>query len=142
MTTEIMSQKLLEDYYPYLELEPYVHFYDSLTFELDSTDFYRLVPVSLSDTTYESVRIIVKSDTLSLQVDSLKVKADSLKVKDDSLKVKPDTFPVKVDSLPVKIPINPRTRRVKPDSRDVMPIEPDERTEALKRTMHPITIQK
>lgn len=102
----------IEDYYPYIELEPYVHFYDSLTFELDSTDFYRLVPVSLSDTTYESVRMIVKSDTLSLQVDSLTVKADSLKVKTDSLQMKPDTFPMKVDSLPVKIPINPRTRRV------------------------------
>ena len=65
-----------EDIFPYLGEEPYVHYYDSITFVLDSlTSAYILKSVEKSDTVYDRLRMIILSDTLS--VDSLKT--DSLK---------------------------------------------------------------
>lgn len=54
-------------YFPYLNGEPYVHYYDSVAFEPDSTLWvYRLIPVERADTLYDRIRMIVKSDTLSV----------------------------------------------------------------------------
>ena len=84
-TSEILDKRLkelrrtnfrAEDIFPYLGEEPYVHYYDSITFVLDSlTSAYMLKSVEKSDTVYDRLRMIILSDTLS--VDSLKT--DSLK---------------------------------------------------------------
>lgn len=55
-----------EELFPYVFKEPYVHYYDSLTFEPDSTAIYRLLPVETADTVYDWVEMIVKSDTVAL----------------------------------------------------------------------------
>lgn len=55
-----------EELFPYVFKEPYVHYYDSLTFEPDSTAIYRLLPVETVDTVYDWVEMIVKSDTVAL----------------------------------------------------------------------------
>ena len=59
-----------EELFPYVFKEPYVHYYDSLTFEPDSTAIYRLLPVETADTVYDWVEMIVKSDTVA-QADSI-----------------------------------------------------------------------
>ena len=41
-----------DDFFPYISTEPYIHYYDSLTFEADSAlNVYRLVPVETTDST-------------------------------------------------------------------------------------------
>lgn len=56
-----------EDYFPYLFDEPYVHYYDSIAFEPDSSlMIYRLVPVETSDTLYDRIEMIIRADTLAL----------------------------------------------------------------------------
>lgn len=55
-----------EELFPYVFKEPYVHYYDSLTFEPDSMAIYRLLPVETADTVYDRVKMIVKSDTVAL----------------------------------------------------------------------------
>lgn len=55
-----------EELFPYVFKEPYVHYYDSLTFEPDSMAIYRLLPVETADTVYDWVEMIVKSDTVAL----------------------------------------------------------------------------
>ena len=63
-----------EDLFPYLGAEPYVHYYDSIAFEPDSTTLmYMLVPIERADTTYDQLRMIIRTDTLA--VDSLKTEA-------------------------------------------------------------------
>lgn len=55
------------EFFPYLNGEPYVHYYDSVSFEPDSALLiYRLVSIERSDTIYDRIRMIVKSDTLSV----------------------------------------------------------------------------
>lgn len=47
--------------------EPYVHYYDSLTFQPDSAlQIYRLIPVEKGDTLFDGIRIDVKVDSLSV----------------------------------------------------------------------------
>ena len=53
-----MQYYSFEDIFPYLSDEPYVHYYDSLTFVADTTMIYRLVPVEKADT-------LANVDTLS-----------------------------------------------------------------------------
>lgn len=60
-----------EEYFPYLSDEPYVHYYDSVTFEMDSCKVYRLIPVETADTLYDRLRMIIRdslmvSDTLEV----------------------------------------------------------------------------
>lgn len=55
-----------EEYFPYMADEPYVHYYDSLTFEADSLMVYRLVAIETADTLYDRLQMIVHSDTLSV----------------------------------------------------------------------------
>lgn len=57
----------MKEFFPFLFDEPYVHYYDSLSFEPDSTVMiYRLVPVERGDTLFDGVRIMVKTDTLKM----------------------------------------------------------------------------
>lgn len=96
-----------DEYFPYLHDEPYVHYYDSLTFEPDSFRVYCLVPIERADTLYDRIRMIIRdslavSDTLAM-TDSLAV-ADSLVLEDpvkDSVTVKKPVRPVKVDDRQV-----------------------------------------
>lgn len=50
-----------EDFFPYLFDEPYVHYYDSLSIEPDSTlMIYRLMNIERSDTIYDGLKMTVK----------------------------------------------------------------------------------
>lgn len=41
-----------DDFFPYISTEPYIHYYDSLTFEADTAlNVYRLVPIERTDST-------------------------------------------------------------------------------------------
>lgn len=56
-----------EEFFPYIFKEPYVHYYDSVSFVPDSTLMvYRLVPVETADTTYSGLEMIVHVDTVSV----------------------------------------------------------------------------
>lgn len=68
-----------EEYFPYLSDEPYVHYYDSVTFEMDSCKVYRLIPVETADTLYDRLRMIIR-DSLMVS-DTLEV-TDSIAVSD------------------------------------------------------------
>ena len=71
----------MKEFFPYIFDEPYVHYYDRLSFEPDSALLiYRLIPVAKSDTLFDGVRIVVKSDTTAV--------ADSVQIPS----VKPDTL--------------------------------------------------
>lgn len=63
----------------YLSGEAYVHYYDSMAVELDSVKkYYRLVDHQTSDTTYEGVKMLIRSEIL---IDSL-ARLDSIAVAD------------------------------------------------------------
>lgn len=59
-----------DEMFPYFKDEPYVHYHDSLAFEMDSiTRIYRMSPVELADTVYDGVRMVIRSvepDTLAV----------------------------------------------------------------------------
>ena len=108
-----------EEYFPYLGDEPYVHYYDSVTFELDSCKVYCLVPIETADTLYDRLRMIIQVDTLAVS-DSLQV-ADSLALTDSLEKVgqlSPDDKPILKDSLKARIP-----RKLTPVMSDSMPMK-------------------
>ncbi len=72
----------MSEFFPYLHGEPYVHYYDSLSFEPDSALLiYRLVSIERADTIYDRIRMIVKTDTLSV--------CDSVPSKDTVVSVRP-----------------------------------------------------
>lgn len=80
-----------EEYFPYLADEPYVHYYDSITFEPDTLLVYRLIPIETSDTLYDRIEMIVRTDSLSVN-DTLAVcdsiaPRDSVVVPSDTLKI-------------------------------------------------------
>lgn len=56
-----------EEFFPYLFDEPYIHYYDSVSFEPDSIlQIYRLTPIERADTIYDRIEmIILRSDTLA-----------------------------------------------------------------------------
>lgn len=85
-----------EEFFPYLADEPYVHYYDSVTFEPDSLRIYRLIPIERADTLYDRIRMIIRD---SLAVADTTACADSLALT-DSLAVS-DSIAVS-DSLPLK----------------------------------------
>lgn len=70
--------------FPYLHDEPYVHYYDSVAYELDSLNVYKMVTVNLADTLYEGIRMVLK-DTLEVK-DTLAV-SDTLAIKDSVVSV-------------------------------------------------------
>lgn len=69
-----------EEFFPYMFDEPYVHYFDSLTFEPDSLlQIYRLIHIERTDTVFEGVRMKVRTDTLAV-ADSAKAEpADTVK---------------------------------------------------------------
>lgn len=75
-----------DEFFPYIFSEPYVHNYDSISFEPDSVMWiYRLKSIERSDTVYDCLRMIIL-DSISVK-DSLPVEdslafADSLAVSD------------------------------------------------------------
>ena len=72
-----------EEYFPYMGDEPYVHYYDSLTFEADSLLVYRLVAIERADTLYDRLEMIIQSDSLSV-CDTLPL-PDTLASKNDTV---------------------------------------------------------
>ena len=84
-----------KEYFPYLDDEPYVHYYDSLTFEVDSLRTYRLVPIETKDTLYDKLRMVVKSDTL--EVEAVQVEEKPIAVEGKKI----------VPSLQAARPMNP-----------------------------------
>lgn len=105
------TEYTFEDYFPYLADEPYVHYYDSLTFEPDSMLVYRLVPIERADTLYDRLEMIIRTDSLNV-CDSVPV-TDSLKLDDQS---------EKIDSAEVKK--TPSLKNIK-DRKVVMPVVKD-----------------
>ena len=85
-----------EEFFPYMFDEPYVHYYDSVTFEPDSAAWiYRLIPVERADTIYDRLRMIVldsipELDTLAMK-DSLLLLKDSVPVMDSISVAKSDS---------------------------------------------------
>lgn len=56
-----------EEFFPYMFDEPYVHYYDSLSFEPDSLlQIYRLVPVQKNDTLFDGVKMVFVTDSLEI----------------------------------------------------------------------------
>ena len=80
-----------KEFFPYLLEEPYIHYYDSLTFEPDSAQMiYRLIPIERGDTLFEGIKIIVRTDSLNVK-DTLVVK-DFAETVDSVLRVRIDTL--------------------------------------------------
>jgi hypothetical protein len=69
----------ISEFYPYLSEEPYVHYYDSLAVEADSSFVYHLVSIERADTLYDLLRMVIRTD--SLAVDSLVVPKDTIEEK-------------------------------------------------------------
>ena len=82
----------VDEHFPFMFKEPYVHYYDSLAFEIDSlTHEYRFMNVDRSDTTYEGIRMMIRIDSTAVsdslaRLDSL-ARADSLATVDSLAKV-------------------------------------------------------
>ena len=70
------------EFFPYLDEEPYVHYYDSLSVEPDSALMvYRMKNIVRSDTLYEGLRMVVR-DTLA--ADRMRPTLYGVKVKGES----------------------------------------------------------
>lgn len=99
----------IDDHFPYMFAEPFVHYYDSLGVQIDSATWeYRFTSVERSDTVYEGLKMIIRVDSTAV-IDSLP-KADSLVVSDSSAAVDAvKDVPVKnveVKLLKEKAPVN------------------------------------
>lgn len=86
------------EYFPYIFEEPYVHYYDSVSFEPDSALWiYRIQSIERADTIYDRLRMVVLDSLFVMdsvpQLDSLSLK-DTLAVV-DSLRVPEMEEPVK-----------------------------------------------
>lgn len=102
------------EFYPYIKSEPYLHFFDSVAVQMDSTMFYRLVSIERSDTLYDRLEMIVQSDSLAVS-DSLTVSdslsACGLKSVSDSLS-KPVRRNVKDTSAAVELIEKPKRQEI------------------------------
>ena len=98
---KVVSDFKVGDYVPYLDDEPYLHFYDSLDVVIDSaTLMYRLVSIERSDTLFDGLKIVLR-DSLNVS-DSIPCK-DSLMQADSILKIADvDSSRVQFDSLKLK----------------------------------------
>lgn len=100
----------IDDHFPYLRSEPYVHYYDSLDVQIDSATWeYRFADVERSDTVYEGLKMIIRIDSTAVndsvaRADSLAT-ADSLAVA-DSLAAADSVRKVEVKLLKEKTPVN------------------------------------
>lgn len=102
----------IDDFYPFIRKEPYLHFYDSVAVQVDSTKTYRIVSIERSDTLYDRLEMIVKCDSLSVK-DSL-FKPALPKAADSLSKV---GLPRVVDSLVNPSLVNKQEMRVVHPSR-------------------------
>lgn len=69
----------LEDDFPYMHDEPYIHYFDSVAFEMDTTRIYRLVHIERTDTVFDGPRVIVSEpDTLKIEFET-----EELLIEDD-----------------------------------------------------------
>ena len=75
---KITTDFKVEDHFPFLSVEPYIHYYDSVSVAWDSNGFYRMVYI-------ENLDSLAVADSLAM-ADSLAV-TDSLAVRADSLAV-------------------------------------------------------
>ena len=66
------------EYFPYLDEEPYVHYYDSLAVEPDSLWTYRMRNIDRADTIYRDLRMVILD---SLQVSDTVMTNDTIAVK-------------------------------------------------------------
>ena len=79
-----------DEMFPYFKDEPYVHYHDSLAFEMDSiTRIYRMSPVELADTVYDGVRMVIRS----VEPDTLAV-VDSTVVPEPVQELEPEPVPM------------------------------------------------
>ncbi len=100
----------IDDHFPYMYAEPFVHYYDSLDVQIDSATWeYRFNDVERSDTVYEGLTMIIRVDSTAVY-DSL-AKTDSLAIADslavaDSLAAVDSLRKVEVKLLKEKAPVN------------------------------------
>lgn len=99
----VKSDFKVGDFVPYLDDEPYVHFFDSLVVEVDTALMYRFISLERADTVYDRIRMIIVdslylNDSIPrleaiLSADSLRtaVGADSLRRLRATDKEEPDT---------------------------------------------------
>ena len=108
--------------FPYFRNEPYVHYHDSIAFDMDSdTRVYRMEPVELADTLYDGVRMVLKSvETDSLSVDTV----DALEPVAEPVEVQ-EPKPVPMQELEPEKTFKPKTIR-RMDSQAGERIEPIE----------------
>lgn len=112
----------MKEFFPFLFDEPYVHYYDSLSFEPDSTlMIYRLVPVERGDTLFDGVRIMVKTDTLAvadtLAADTLKMSSKGREMKEFISDRKADTVKA-IKATRIRKADNPLTGKRKWESEE------------------------
>jgi hypothetical protein len=55
----------IDEYFPFMFKEPYVHYFDSIAVDVDTLNIYHLKNIEISDTTFSGPRIMVR-DTLSV----------------------------------------------------------------------------
>lgn len=109
-----------EEFFPYMFDEPYVHYYDSVTFEPDSAAWiYRLIPIERADTIYDRLRMVVldsipEMDTLAMK-DSLLLLKDSVPVKDSISVAKSDS----VKKTKLISPFLDRDKIIRPLKKDI-----------------------
>lgn len=88
-----------QEFFPYLFDEPYIHYYDSLTFEPDSLlQIYRLIQVERTDTVFEGLR--------------MSVRLDSLIVADTLMRELPDIVTEEADSVAAEVAVNTDLQKV------------------------------
>ena len=132
LAARIKTNFKAEELFPYLGDEPYVHYYDSIAFVPDSTTLmYMLVPIERADTTYDQLRMIIRTD--SLATDSLKTEAPGeVLVEELKEEVKKEEEPKERNlelqkdkgSKPEKhreIPLPPKDAPLKPDHHGDLP---------------------
>lgn len=67
-------------HFPYMHDEPYVHYYDSVSVEMDSlTRSYRLKSIETADTVYDRLVMTIIKDTLAVSADSAEVAKEEKK---------------------------------------------------------------
>lgn len=54
----------VSEFFPYISDEPYVHYYDSLSFEKDSLMIYRLKSIERADTLYDRIRMVIRGEIM------------------------------------------------------------------------------
>ncbi|MGN1220408.1 MAG: DUF4296 domain-containing protein, partial [Candidatus Cryptobacteroides sp.] len=109
-----------EDYFPFLSVEPYIHYYDSVSVAWDSNGFYRMVYIENLDS-LAVADSLARADSLAV-IDSLAVRADSLAQIDSLAKI--DSL-VRIDSLSKTVRDKKPGRKVPAASGNIMAVKGD-----------------